>query len=76
MPDLVTEDQKARDFVYFEKKEEAKGAKHAEKRIAKAKKKAKAEKVTKTSAVALALASAAGAAAATAAVMKAMAKKK
>lgn len=75
-PDLVTDEQKARDFVYFEKKEEEKGAKHAEKRIAKAEKKAAAPKMAKSSALTLALASAAGAAAATAAILKALGKKK
>lgn len=75
-PDLVTDEQKARDFVYFAKKEEEKGERRAKKRLAKAAKKANAPKVAKSSATALALASAAGAAVATAAVMKALSKKK
>ena len=74
-PDVITDEQKARDFFYFEKKEEVKGEKHAEKRIARAERKANARKVTKASAVGLALASAAGAAAATAAIIKALGRK-
>ena len=74
-PDTVSDEQKARDFIYFEKKEEQKGEKKAMKRIAKEAKKANAPKVAKSSAMKLALASAAGAAAATALVMKALMKK-
>ncbi|MBR2908178.1 MAG: hypothetical protein IKC26_09095 [Clostridia bacterium] len=74
-PDLITDEQKARDFIYFEKKKEVKGEKHAAKRIAKAEKKANAPKVAKSSAIGLALASAAGAAAVTAAIVKALGRK-
>ena len=75
-PDLVAADQKARDFVYFDKKEERKGEKHAEKRIEREKRRSAAQKVTKASAATLALLSAAGAATVAVAVLKTLGRKK
>lgn len=75
-PDLVFDEQKARDFIYFDKKKEKKGEKHAKKRIEKEKRRKAAPKVTKASAATLALLSAAGAATATVALFKTFGRKK
>ena len=74
-PAIVSDEQKARDFIYFDKKEEEKGAKNAEKRRVKAEKKANAPKVSKTSAAAMAVGAAAGAATVTAVLMRLVGKK-
>lgn len=75
-PDHILDEQKARDFVYFDKRKEKKGEKHAKKRIEKEKKRSAAPKVTKASAATLALLSAAGAATATVALFRTFGRKK